>query len=502
MTNPLYDALFSQHATNTAPFLLSDDGSVLTFAHFVKRAAQIAHVLRDAGVGEGDRVVVQAPKCAEAIALYAATLQAGAVYLPLNTAYTKAELSYFIGDATPALIVCDPSHEDALGEIAAHTNAALLTLSETEGSLRQGADAMPSEFETAQRGENDLAALLYTSGTTGRSKGAMLSHKNLLSNAQVLRDLWRITDQDRLIHALPIFHTHGLFVALNTALLAGTQVRLMGKFDAEEICAELPNSSLMMGVPTFYARLLNTDAFTRDLTKDMRLFISGSAPLLAETHTAFEDRTGHMILERYGMTETNMITSNPYEGTRRPGTVGYALPGTEVKITDPESGRSLDPGEIGVIEVRGNNVFQGYWNMPEKTAEELRDNGFFITGDLAMSDPDGRITIVGRAKDLIISGGYNIYPKEIEDVLNQVPGVLESAVFGTPDADFGERVVAAIVADGDHTPDVELLKSSVGTALASFKKPRSYVFRPALPRNAMGKVQKNILRDEFATSDT
>jgi len=494
LTNTLYDALIAPHAQNTSAFLSGDDGSVLTYAGFVKRAAQIAHVLVDAGVKPGDRVVVQAPKLNDTIALYAAALQAGAIYLPLNTAYTDAELKYFIEDASPSLVVCDAEDQAGIATLAAGVNASVLTLSGTTGSLSQAANAKATTFDTVPRGAEDLAALLYTSGTTGRSKGAMMSHKNLLSNAEVLTDLWQITKSDRLIHALPIFHTHGLFVALNTSLLSGAEVRLMAAFKPDMILEELPKSTLMMGVPTFYTRLLDDDRFTKAATQNMRLFISGSAPLLAETHQAFEARTGHRILERYGMTETNMITSNPYDGDRIAGTVGYALPGTEVKITNPDTGATLPRGEIGMIEVRGDNVFQGYWNMPEKTAEELREDGFFLTGDLAIEADDGRITIVGRAKDLIISGGYNIYPKEIEDVLNDADGVEESAVFGVPHADFGESVFAAIVAVPGATIDIEALKSMVDANLARFKHPREYVVMDTLPRNTMGKVQKNVLR--------
>ncbi|QCO56684.1 malonyl-CoA synthase (plasmid) [Pseudorhodobacter turbinis] len=494
MTNILYDALIAPNARNEAVFLHCDDGSTLSYRRFVGRVAQLANVLQAAGVKPGDRVVVQAPKLADTIALYAAAVQAGAVYLPLNTGYTQAELAYFIGDATPALVVCDAANE---GQVAPVCNGVqILTLAEGgAGSLSQQADAMPTCFETVPRGPEDLAALLYTSGTTGRSKGAMLSHKNLLSNAQVLTDLWQITQGDRLIHALPIFHTHGLFVAMNTCLLAGAQVRFMAAFDVNAILDEIPASTMLMGVPTFYTRLLDDPRLTRDLCRNMRLFVSGSAPLLAETHTDFEGRTGHRILERYGMTETNMITSNPFDGARVAGTVGFALPGTEVEIT--ADGNPLPAGEIGMIEVRGDNVFQGYWNMPEKTAEELRDNGFFITGDLGVKSADGRISIVGRQKDLIISGGYNIYPKEIEDVINDVIGVLESAVFGVAHADFGESVVAAVVLEKDTELDGAAIAEVVEPLLARFKHPRRYVMLEALPRNTMGKVQKNILRAEY-----
>ncbi|MGX9354697.1 malonate--CoA ligase [Roseobacteraceae bacterium S113] len=499
MSNTLYDALFAPHTGNTATFLEADDGSTTSFAAFTARAAQMAHVLKAAGVGPGDRVVVQAPKSADAVALYAGCVQAGGVYLPLNTAYTLSELGYFVGDAGPKVIVCDPGAQDEIAPLAREHGAALLTLAlDASGTLSTRANDQPEHFDTVARGPKDLAALLYTSGTTGRSKGAMLSHKNLLSNAQVLTDLWQITSADRLIHALPIFHTHGLFVALNTSLIAGVRVRLMGAFKLDQVLEELPSSTLMMGVPTFYTRLLDEARFDQELCARMRLFISGSAPLLAETHQAFEARTGHRILERYGMTETNMITSNPYDGARIAGTVGYALPGTEVKITNPETGETLPTGEIGMIEVRGDNVFQGYWQMPEKTAEELRDDGFFLTGDLAIQEADGRVAIVGRAKDLIISGGYNIYPKEIEDVINDVDGVLESAVYGVPHADFGEGVIAAIVLEGGATVETGAIKAEVEGKLARFKHPRVYQMLESLPRNTMGKVQKNVLRETYA----
>ena len=471
----------------------------MSYDAFLKRAAQLANVLTEAGVSPGDRIVVQAPKLSDTVALYAATVQVGAVYLPLNTVYTEAELGYFIEDADPSLIVCDVKDVAAINALIGSRGTPVLTLGGPTGSLSVAADEKPDSFTTVERGPDDLAALLYTSGTTGRSKGAMLSHKNLLSNAVALTELWEITNKDRLIHTLPIFHTHGLFVGMNTSLLAGAEVRLLAAFEVDKILSELPSATLLMGVPTFYTRLLADARFSRELVQNMHLFVSGSAPLLAETHRDFEERTGHRILERYGMTETNMITSNPYVGERLAGTVGYALPGTEVKITDPETGAPLPPNEIGMIEVRGNNVFQGYWNMPEKTAEELRASGFFLTGDLGTQTPDGRLAIVGRSKDLIISGGYNIYPKEIEDVLNDVPGVSESAVFGIPNTDFGESVVAAIVAEPESTLTVQSMKGRVATKLARFKNPREYVFLDNLPRNTMGKVQKNVLRETYGS---
>ncbi|WP_170439458.1 malonate--CoA ligase [Ruegeria arenilitoris] len=501
MTNTLYDSLFAHHVGNEAPFLLLDDGKVVSYDAFLKRAAQIAHVLQNSGVSPGDRIVVQAPKLADTIALYAASVQTGAVYLPLNTAYTMAELDYFASDALPAVIVCDDKDEAEIKKLADQYGARLLTLGGEKSSLSRQADTQPREFETVDRAPDDLAALLYTSGTTGRSKGAMLSHQNLLTNAQALANLWGITKNDRLVHALPIFHTHGLFVAMNTSLVAGSEVRLMEKFDIGMILEELPHSTLLMGVPTFYTRLLADDGFTKETAANMRLFVSGSAPLLAETHQAFEARTGHRILERYGMTETNMNTSNPHTGERRAGTVGMALPGIEVIVTDPETGEQLPRGAVGMIEIRGPNVFQGYWQMPEKTAAELRENGFFITGDLGKYSEDGYLSIVGRSKDLIITGGYNVYPKEIEDVLNDIDGVLESAVFGVPDNDFGEEIIAALVAEPGVELDTDQIASIIRERLSRFKHPRRYELVQELPRNTMGKVQKNVLREQHTKKE-
>jgi malonyl-CoA/methylmalonyl-CoA synthetase len=498
MSNHLYDHLFARHARNDACFLQRDGVPSLRYADFLGRAAQIAHVLRDAGLDPGARVVVQAPKCVEMIALYAATLQAGGVFLPLNTAYTHEEVAYFVEDAKPKLLVCDPGSTDRLAEVADAVGATRLTLDAAGlGTLTAAAHDKPAQFDTVPRRPDDLAALLYTSGTTGRSKGAMLTHENLLSNARTLTELWQITDADRLIHALPIFHTHGLFVALNTSICAGASVHLLPAFSVDAIIAALPRATLLMGVPTYYTRLLADDRLTRDLTATMRLFISGSAPLLAETHAAFTRRTGHRILERYGMTETNMNTSNPYHGDRRAGTVGKPLPGVDVMVTDPDTGEELPRGEVGMIEVRGPNVFKGYWQQPDKTAAELRETGYFITGDLGRIDEDGYLTIVGRSKDLIIRGGYNVYPKEIEDVLNDSEGVEESAVFGIPDSDFGEAIVAAVVMLPGRASNVDELENRVRARLARFKHPRFYAIVDALPRNAMGKVQKTVLRASY-----
>ena len=497
MQNLLFETLIAPNFEKTSCFLKTDAGEI-SFDAFCRRAAQMAHTLVAMGVAPGDRVLVQAPKCAEMVKLYAATLQAGGVFLPLNTAYTHDELAYFIGDATPALIVCAPEVEADVSDMAAAQNAKVLTLGQDgSGTLISAADDQPEQFETVSRGADDLAALLYTSGTTGRSKGAMLTHANLATNAQCLVKAWEMVEDDVLLHALPIFHTHGLFVALNAALLVGMRVNFMVAFDVEKVIAALPDATLMMGVPTFYTRLLADDRFGRDTTRNMRLFTSGSAPLLAETHEAFTARTGHQILERYGMTETNMNTSNPYHGARVPGSVGPPLEGVEVKVTDPETGAPLADGEIGMIEVRGPNVFKGYWNMPQKTAEELRENGFFISGDLGQFDENGYLSIVGRQKDLIITGGYNVYPKEIEDVLNGVDGVQESAVFGVVDADFGEKIIAACVPEKGSVIDQSAVDAALAKKLARFKHPRAFQTLDALPRNAMGKVQKNVLRDTF-----
>ncbi|MDH5798229.1 MAG: malonyl-CoA synthase [Paracoccaceae bacterium] len=500
MANPLYDTLFGRHADNDTPFLYLPDGTTITYRAFVERAAKFASVLAGLGVKPGDRVAVQIVKSPDALAIYAACLQAGFVFLPLNTAYKPNEVSYFIEDSGATVFVCDPANAANLAQVAKNAKAKLETLgANSDGSLAGLTKNADARFPAADRNANDLAALLYTSGTTGRSKGAMLTQSNLLSNAETLVDYWHVTESDVLLHALPIFHTHGLFVATNTMALAGGAMIFLPKFDQKEIIRLLPKATTLMGVPTFYTRLLDDPNFTRDLVRHMRLFISGSAPLLAETHRQFEDRTGHRILERYGMTETNMNTSNPYDGDRRAGTVGIPLPGIELKVTDPETGKILSGGNIGLIEIRGPNVFQGYWNMPEKTREELREDGFFITGDIGFLGDDGYVTIVGRNKDMIISGGYNIYPKEIELLLDAETGVLESAVVGAPHPDFGESPVAVIVPQDGCVPDLEAISASLAAKLANFKCPRKYFILPELPRNTMGKVQKNVLRDQFAT---
>lgn len=499
MANPLYDMLFARHAGEGAPFLHLADGSVLSYDAFLRLTARYAHAFCKAGLAPGDRLAAQIEKSPEALAVYAACVQAGIVFLPLNTGYTADELSYFVSDSGAKLLLCDGARAGALQAVADQAGAILMTLNaDGTGMLPDAAKTLPETFEIAPRGADDLAAFLYTSGTTGRSKGAMLTQRNLLSNAEVLVAYWRFTREDVLLHALPIFHTHGLFVATNIILLAGGSMIFLPKFDQDRVIEMLPRATSMMGVPTFYTRLLDDPRFDRELVAHMRLFTSGSAPLLAETHVAFEERTGHRILERYGMTETNMNSSNPYEGARRAGTVGFPLPGVELKITDPQSGAEVPQGEIGIIEVRGPNVFAGYWNMPEKTAEELRANGFFITGDLGMIDDQGYVQIVGRNKDLIISGGYNIYPKEIELLLDEQPGVLESAVVGVPHPDFGETVVGFVVAQKGEALDLDAIAGAAAKSLARFKHPRRLIVLEELPRNTMGKVQKNILRADYA----
>ncbi|MBH5385465.1 malonate--CoA ligase [Bradyrhizobium diversitatis] len=474
------------------------DGVHISYGDLIARAGQMANVLVARGVKPGDRVAVQVEKSVANIVLYLGTVRAGAVYLPLNTAYTLNELDYFIGDAEPALVVCDPSKAEGLAPIAAKVKAKVETLGpDGKGSLTEAADKASGEFATVARENDDLAAILYTSGTTGRSKGAMLTHDNLASNSLSLVDYWRFTDKDVLIHALPIYHTHGLFVATNVTLFARASMIFLPKLDPDLIIKLMARATVLMGVPTFYTRLLQNPALSRETTKHMRLFVSGSAPLLADTHREWSARTGHAVLERYGMTETNMNTSNPYDGERVPGAVGFPLPGVSVRVTDPETGKELPREEIGMIEVKGPNVFKGYWRMPEKTKAEFRPDGFFITGDLGKIDGKGYVHILGRGKDLVISGGFNVYPKEIESEIDAMPGVVESAVIGVPHADFGEGVTAVLVCNkGADVSEASVLKALDGR-LAKFKMPKRVFVVDELPRNTMGKVQKNVLRDAY-----
>jgi malonyl-CoA/methylmalonyl-CoA synthetase len=495
----LYDELIARAPKRDKPFLTTPEGRTVSYRQLEEGSGRIASVLRDLGVEPGDRVAVQVEKSPEAVLLYLACLRSGAVFLPLNTAYTPAEIGYFLGDAEPKVFVCDPGRRDELLPAARKARVAHMeTLGpKGGGSLMQKAKSASPTFSDASRGPDDLAAILYTSGTTGRSKGAMLSQANLASNARTLVDYWHFGPRDVLLHALPIYHTHGLFVAINTSLVAGGSLLFLPRFDADTVIRLLPKATSMMAVPTFYTRLLQHPKLKPELVRHMRLFTSGSAPLLADTHREWRAKTGHSILERYGMTETNMNTSNPYEGERIPGAVGFALPGVSLRIIDPDSGAPVAPGEVGMIEVAGPNVFKGYWRMPEKTAEEFTSDGYFKTGDLGRIDEKGYVYIVGRGKDLVITGGFNVYPKEVETEIDALPGIAESAVIGVPHPDFGEGVTAVVVRKDGAKIDERGISRALDGRLAKFKLPKRILFADNLPRNAMGKVQKNVLRDTY-----
>ncbi|WP_148863786.1 malonate--CoA ligase [Marinobacter fonticola] len=500
MTDNLFET-FAQRmgAQADKDFIVTPDGRRYSYTDALALSARLAGALKGLNVKPGDRVAVQVDKSPEAIILYLACLRMGGVYLPLNTGYTTAEIGYFLGDAEPALFVCRPAAFAEARSIGDETNCSNVETLGTggDGSLMDLAK-VADPFESVEVcGRDDLAAILYTSGTTGRSKGAMLTHGNLGSNAQSLTEAWRFTAADRLIHALPIFHTHGLFVACNVVLMSGASLYFLPKFDLDALIDALPEGTTMMGVPTFYTRLLQDDRLNKELTRNMRLFTSGSAPLTADTHKAFEERTGHAILERYGMTETNMNTSNPYDGARIAGTVGKPLPGVEIRITDAETHQPVPEGDIGMLEVRGPNVFKGYWRMPEKTKEELLDDGFFVTGDLAQLDENGYVQIVGRDKDLVISGGFNVYPKEVEQVIDEMDVVDESAVIGVPHPDFGEGVTALVVLKSGATITEAEVLAALKDRLAKYKQPKRVFFVDTLPRNTMGKVQKNQLRETY-----
>lgn len=475
-----------------------------------RASACLANLLASLGLPEGARVAVQVEKSPEALLLYLATLRAGYVYLPLNTAYRESEVAYFLGDAEPAVVVCASKNLEWVRRVADQAGTRhVYTLDENRsGTLLDAAGSMSQSFDAVARRADDLAAILYTSGTTGRSKGAMLTHGNLASNAQVLHRYWGWRADDVLLHMLPIFHVHGLFVASHGALLAGARMIWLPRLDVEQALHYLPRCTVMMGVPTYYVRLLADARFGRKACARMRLFISGSAPLLMETFNEFRERTGHTILERYGMSETVMLTSNPYDpadGERLGGTVGKALPGVQVRVVD-DAGAALGAGEIGNVQVRGPNVFAGYWRMPEKTREEFTADGWFRTGDVGRwgGDSGGRevpgdyLSIVGRSKDLIISGGYNVYPKEIELLIDEMPGVSESAVIGVPHPDFGEAVVAVVVPRAGASVDTAAMQAELKARIANFKVPKQIHLIEQLPRNTMGKVQKNILRTEYA----
>lgn len=484
-----------------APCLLLPYGGEISYAAMERETARIANLLVSLGVQPGDRVAVQVKKSPQALFLYLACLRCGAVYLPLNDAYQRHELEYFLGDATPRLFVCQPQMRPLADKLAEEAGVKhVLELDEDGGgSLIQQAARQPDTCATLFRSKGDLAAIVYTSGTTGRSKGAMLTHGNLASNARVLHSYWRFRPGDVLLHMLPIYHVHGLFVAIHCALLNGSPMLFEPRFDAERALELLPKATVFMGVPTYYVRLLAERDFGKRLCAHMRLFISGSAPLLPETFSEFRERTGQAILERYGMTEGGMFTSNPYDSERRGGTVGFPLPGTELRVVD-DAGHPVKCGEVGNIQVYGENVFVGYWQMPDRTREEFTPDGFFKTGDMGQWDGDGYLSIIGRSKDLIISGGLNVYPREIEEIIDEIPGVLESAVIGLAHPDFGEAVTAVVVRrkneDGAVLSEAGIIGALRG-ALAAFKIPKQVFFIDDLPRNAMGKVQKNVLRQKY-----
>ena len=501
----LYQLLLSRFRDKLeSPCLSSTDGRDYSYAEMHAWSASMATTLADLGALPGDRVLVQVEKCPANVALYLACLRGGYVLVPLNTAYTPAELAYFIADAEPRVIVCDSARRESIA-VLVPSRCQLVSLDGSDSPLQALCEAAAQDSDTEQsiclRSPGDLAAIVYTSGTTGRSKGAMLTHANLASNALTLHELWGFREGDVLLHALPVFHVHGLFIALNTAMLNASRIIFLPKFDTREVLASLPQASVMMGVPTFYTRLLGDPGFDQRHYQHMRLFICGSAPLTEQTFHAFEARTGQRILERYGMSETGMITSNPLQGERVAGTVGFALPGVEVRISTAE-GNPLPPGEVGIIEVRGPNVFPGYWKMPEKTAEDIREDGWFITGDMGRMDEHGRVSIVGRQKDLIISGGFNVYPKEVELCLDATEQIAEAAVIGVPHPDYGEAVVAICVpsaASRETSPEElrEQVLNQIRQQLAGFKQPKQFLLVEELPRNAMGKVQKNTLRENY-----
>jgi len=508
-------ALFESRfpADRSACCIETHDGLYYSWDDLDRATAKLANLLTALKLPAGSRVAVQVEKSPEALFLYLATLRAGYVYLPLNTAYQEAEIDYFVGNAEPAVVVCSSNNFGWVSKVAfRHGTGHVFTLDDNRtGSLLQRAAVQPDTFDTVERADDDLAAILYTSGTTGRSKGAMLTHRNLASNAQTLHEYWGWRSDDVLLHMLPIFHVHGLFVASHGALLAGAKMIWAPKLDMGQVLKYLPRTTVMMGVPTYYVRMLQEPRFAKDVCRNMRLFVSGSAPLLLETFDAFRERTGHTILERYGMSETVMLVSNPYDtalGEWIGGTVGMPLPGVSVRVMNSE-GETCEPGVIGNVEVKGPNVFKGYWRMPEKTAEEFTADGWFKTGDVGRFGgalvgqagerkvPDNYLTIVGRSKDLIISGGYNVYPKEIESFIDEMPGVAESAVIGVPHADFGEAVVAVVV----RKPGVEIdevgMIGTLKSRIANFKVPKRVHVVDELPRNTMGKVQKNVLRQQF-----
>ena len=496
MTNILYDKVFGSNLHNNKIFLQTEEKQV-SYENFTILTNKIANILVSQGLNPGDRVAAQVEKSVTQLALYAATIKAGGVYLPLNTAYTPHELNYFISNARPKIIVTAKDTVGELEKLFSSAQAISMTLNaDGTGSLGDKLNIAEANFKAASRSEQDLAVIMYTSGTTGKSKGAKLTHQNLASNCEVLEKSWEFSNNDVLLHMLPTYHTHGLLVACNLLAMVGGSMIFLPKFNVENALKWIPKATSMMGVPTYYTRLLDSPKFNKNLSKNIRLFISGSAPLSADTHKMFKKRTGLSILERYGMTETNMSTSNPYRGKRIAGTIGKPLPGVEVRITDRVTGKVLPNDNIGVIEQRGENVFSGYWEMPEKTRESFTPDNFFITGDLAKRDKNGYITLVGRDSDMIISGGLNVYPKEVENHIDQIHEVRESAVIGVPHPDLGEGVVA-VVDLKEKLIDQKKIEDILKPKLAKFKQPKYYIFVEELPRNAMGKIQKASLREQF-----
>ena len=494
--NFLNDKIFSNH-NNSEKIFIETENDQFTFTDFDKLANKICNVLISLKLKENDRVLVQLEKSVISFAIFIAAIRTGCIYIPLNPSYTASEVEYFLENSKPFLFISVEKNINELKRVIKNQSVKTISLNKDfSGPLVNLIEKQSDEFLPVRRGENDIASILYTSGTTGRSKGAMLTHNNLVSNTIELVKLWKFDEKDILLHVLPIYHIHGLFVACNIALMSGVKMYFLEKFDVDQVIQYLPRSTSMMGVPTFYNRLLDSEKFNVEVTKNIRIFISGSAPLLAETHNEFETVSGHKILERYGMTETNMNASNPYDGERKAGTVGFPLPGISIRITDTKNGNTIDNEKIGMIEIKGENVFLGYWKMDEETKKNFTKDNYFITGDLGKISSDGYLTIIGRNKDLIISVGLNIYPKEIELVLDQIDQVKETAIIGVPHKDFGEAVVAIIVASGAK-PSEKHVMSLIQNKLAKFKQPKKLFFIPELPRNAMGKVQKQVLRNNY-----
>ena len=481
-------------------FIRTLEGRDFSYAALREQSGRIAAALLQRGVQSGDRVAVQVDKSAEAVFLYVACLRIGAVFVPINVANTPNEVEYYLRDSQPRIAIVRPQDRVLLEPLARQVDCIETLGADGSGSLPLLAAQCAADFAAPRKLEpGSIAAIIYTSGTTGRPKGAMLTRANLSSNAAVLAEAWRFSETDVLLHTLPLFHIHGLFVAINTVLASQSSLLLVSKFDAAQALAQFSRATVYMGVPTHYTRLLQQGGLNRGTTATMRLFVSGSAPLLADTHREFLQRTGHLILERYGMSETMMNTSNPYDGVRLPGSVGPPLKGISVRVRNTESGAiEANSDIVGTLEVKGPNVFAGYWRDEEKTRAEFSADGWFKTGDVGRIDGNGYVHIVGRAKDLVISGGYNVYPKEVEAELDAVEGVLESAVFGVPHPDFGEGVTAVVVAKPGAALSEEAIIESIKARLARYKVPKRILLVEELPRNAMGKVQKNALRKTFA----